>query len=186
MNRLLRVGPLAIGIAGLLLCLSARAEDKAPPPTEPAAAAAPAEAAAAPQPVAEALPDRPAEQPRFVIEDLKRGVGRVAQAGMLVVVQYTGWLYDPAAPEGRGRKFDSSRERARPFVFPLGAGRVIRGWDEGVAGMQVGGTRRLIIPPELAYGSRDMGKGLIPPNSTLLFEVELLGVESVQTTLDAK
>ncbi|MBP6513946.1 MAG: FKBP-type peptidyl-prolyl cis-trans isomerase [Steroidobacteraceae bacterium] len=105
---------------------------------------------------------------------------------MLVVVQYTGWLYDPAAPEGRGRKFDSSRERARPFVFPLGAGRVIRGWDEGVAGMQVGGTRRLIIPPELAYGSRDMGKGLIPPNSTLLFEVELLGVESVQTTLDAK
>jgi len=102
-------------------------------------------------------------------EDLTIGKGAVAQAGHNVTVHYTGWLLN-------GRKFDSSVDRGKPFVFPLGRGRVIRGWDIGVAGMQVGGKRRLTIPPNLAYGSRGAG-GVIPPNATLVFEVELLGVE---------
>jgi FKBP-type peptidyl-prolyl cis-trans isomerase FkpA len=89
-----------------------------------------------------------------------------------VVVHYTGWLWQDGV---RGRKFDSSKDRGQPFAFPLGAGHVIRGWDEGFAGMRVGGTRSLLIPPELGYGARGAG-GVIPPNATLLFEVELLGV----------
>jgi FKBP-type peptidyl-prolyl cis-trans isomerase len=88
-------------------------------------------------------------------------------------------LYDPTAPEFRGRQFDSSRERGQPFSFPLGGGRVIRGWEQGVPGMKIGGTRRLVIPPALAYGNRNVGNGTIPPNSTLLFEIELLAVETV-------
>jgi FKBP-type peptidyl-prolyl cis-trans isomerase len=97
-------------------------------------------------------------------------------AGQNVVVHYTGWLYDPAAAENKGAKFDSSLDRGQPFVFPLGGGRVISGWDEGVAGMQVGGKRVLIIPPAMAYGERGAG-GAIPPNATLVFEVELLEVQ---------
>ena len=96
------------------------------------------------------------------------GTGAVAEAGKKVSVHYTGWLMN-------GNKFDSSRDRGQPFTFPLGAGRVIKGWDEGVAGMRVGGKRTLIIPPDLAYGSRATGP--IPPNSTLKFEVELLDVK---------
>jgi FKBP-type peptidyl-prolyl cis-trans isomerase FkpA len=92
-----------------------------------------------------------------------------------VVVHYTGWLYDPTKADGRGKKFDSSVDRASPFSFPLGAGRVIQGWDQGVAGMKVGGKRTLIIPPEMGYGARGAG-GAIPPNAALLFEVELLEV----------
>jgi FKBP-type peptidyl-prolyl cis-trans isomerase FkpA len=92
-------------------------------------------------------------------------------------VHYTGWLYDPAVPDGRGAKFDSSRDRQLPFGFVLGAGRVIKGWDEGVAGMKVGGRRTLVIPPEMGYGSRGAG-GVIPPNATLLFDVELVEVKS--------
>jgi FKBP-type peptidyl-prolyl cis-trans isomerase len=103
-----------------------------------------------------------------------------------VVVHYTGWLYDPAAPELRGKKFDSSRDRNQPFSFPLGAGHVIKGWEQGVPGMKVGGLRRLVIPPSLGYGSRNIDKGLIPPNSTLLFEIELLGLESVTLTPQAQ
>ena len=99
--------------------------------------------------------------------DLQTGEGAEAQAGKTVDVHYTGWLEN-------GTKFDSSKDRGRPFSFSLGAGQVIRGWDEGVAGMKVGGTRRLIIPPALGYGARGAG-GVIPPNATLLFEVELLG-----------
>ena len=91
-------------------------------------------------------------------------------------VHYTGWLYDPGSDGGRGSKFDSSVDRGEPFGFPLGAGRVIAGWDEGVAGMLVGEKRELIIPPDLAYGPRGAGR-VIPPNATLLFEVELLAVE---------
>ena len=97
----------------------------------------------------------------------------------MVIVHYTGWLYDPAAKDYRGRKFDSSRDRRQPLSFPLGSGHVIRGWEQGIPGMKVGGTRRLVIPPALAYGEKGAGNGVIPPNATLLFEVELLAVESV-------
>ena len=107
--------------------------------------------------------------------DVKEGTGAEATAGRRVSVHYTGWLYDEAAADHHGAKFDSSRDRNDPFDFPLGAGHVIRGWDEGVQGMKVGGQRTLIIPPELGYGSRGAG-GVIPPNATLLFEVELLAV----------
>jgi FKBP-type peptidyl-prolyl cis-trans isomerase FkpA len=108
-------------------------------------------------------------------EDTVTGDGAEAQAGQHVKVHYTGWLQDPAAPNGRGRKFDSSKDRNDPFRFGLGGGQVIRGWDEGVQGMKVGGTRVLVIPPQLGYGARGAG-GVIPPNATLVFEVELLDV----------
>ena len=107
--------------------------------------------------------------------DAKQGTGAEAVAGKPVAVHYTGWLYDPSLPEGKGKKFDSSVDRKEPFVFPLGGGRVIRGWDEGVAGMKVGGKRTLIIPADMAYGARGAG-GVIPPNATLVFDVELLEV----------
>ncbi|MDO9710035.1 FKBP-type peptidyl-prolyl cis-trans isomerase [Paracraurococcus lichenis] len=110
------------------------------------------------------------------MSDMKEGSGATAEAGKLVTVHYTGWLYDAGAPETKGRKFDSSRDRNEPFQFELGAGDVIAGWDRGVAGMKVGGQRRLTIPPELGYGARGAG-GVIPPNATLVFDVELLGVE---------
>jgi FKBP-type peptidyl-prolyl cis-trans isomerase FkpA len=110
--------------------------------------------------------------------DVKQGDGAEAVAGKAVLVHYTGWLYDPAVPDGRGAKFDSSRDRQLPFGFVLGAGRVIKGWDEGVAGMKVGGQRTLVIPPEMGYGARGAGGGLIPPNATLLFDVELFEVKS--------
>jgi FKBP-type peptidyl-prolyl cis-trans isomerase FkpA len=131
---------------------------------------------------AQAVPPRSAPQPTLLVTDLVQGIGDVALPGMNAIVHYTGWLYDAAAPEQRGRKFDSSRDRGQPLSFPLGAGRVIRGWDQGVTGMKVGGTRRLVIPPDLAYGGRNIGNGLIPPFSTLLFEVELLAVETVTLT----
>ena len=108
-------------------------------------------------------------------EDTVPGNGETARSGNQVTVHYTGWLFDPAAPQGRGRKFDSSKDRDDPFEFELDGGQVIGGWDEGVQGMQVGGTRVLTIPPELGYGARGAG-GVIPPNATLIFEVELLGV----------
>jgi FKBP-type peptidyl-prolyl cis-trans isomerase FkpA len=109
------------------------------------------------------------------ITDSTAGTGAEAVSGKTVVVHYTGWLYDPAASDKKGRKFDSSVDRGQPFTFPLGAGKVIRGWDEGVAGMRVGGKRTLVIPPAMGYGSRGAG-GVIPPDATLLFDVELLGV----------
>jgi FKBP-type peptidyl-prolyl cis-trans isomerase FkpA len=109
------------------------------------------------------------------IEDTVVGSGAEARTGQNVRVHYTGWLHDPAAANSRGRKFDSSKDRGQPFSFGLGQGQVIRGWDEGVQGMKVGGTRVLTIPPEMGYGARGAG-GVIPPNATLVFEVELLGV----------
>jgi FKBP-type peptidyl-prolyl cis-trans isomerase FkpA len=110
----------------------------------------------------------------LVIEELEEGTGATAVAGQSVTVHYTGWLTDTGGLM-RGRKFDSSKDRNDPFVFSLGAGDVIKGWDEGVAGMKVGGSRKLTIPPALGYGSRGAG-GVIPGNATLWFEVELLGV----------
>jgi FKBP-type peptidyl-prolyl cis-trans isomerase FkpA len=107
--------------------------------------------------------------------DNKLGEGALATAGHDVSVHYTGWLYDAAAPDHHGAKFDSSRDRGQPFEFPLGAGRVIKGWDLGVDGMKIGGQRTLVIPPDLGYGARGAG-GAIPPNATLVFDVELLGV----------
>ena len=104
------------------------------------------------------------------------GEGREAEPGFNVTVHYTGWLYDPSKPEGHGEKFDSSVDRREPFVFYLGGGQVIRGWDEGVAGMKVGGKRTLIIPSHMAYGERGAG-GVIPPYATLVFDVELLGIK---------
>jgi glutamyl-Q tRNA(Asp) synthetase len=106
-------------------------------------------------------------------EDITVGDGPVATAGQSVTVHYTGWLSDPAAADGRGKKFDSSKDRGQPFVFGLGQGMVIKGWDEGVAGMAAGGTRVLTIPADLGYGARGAG-GVIPPNATLVFEVDLI------------
>lgn len=108
--------------------------------------------------------------------DVKQGTGALAESGKNVVVHYTGWLFDETAADKKGKKFDSSRDRGDPFRFGLGAGQVIAGWDQGVAGMKVGGQRTLVIPPELGYGARGAG-GVIPPNATLVFDVELLGVE---------
>jgi FKBP-type peptidyl-prolyl cis-trans isomerase len=110
------------------------------------------------------------------IIEVVEGTGEVAEAGQVAVVHYTGWLYDADAEDNRGEKFDSSVDRNEPFKFPLGAGRVIRGWDEGVAGMKVGGKRRLVIPPDMAYGERGAGR-VIPPNAVLVFDVELLDLE---------
>ena len=107
--------------------------------------------------------------------DVVVGNGAEAVSGRPVSVHYTGWLHDPAAADGHGKKFDSSHDRRSPFDFHLGAGQVIRGWDEGVKGMKVGGKRTLVIPPDMGYGARGAG-GAIPPNATLVFDVELLAV----------
>ncbi len=109
------------------------------------------------------------------ITDVKQGTGAVAKAGQMVTVNYTGWLYVNGA---KGQKFDSSLDHGQPFSFSLGAGNVIPGWDKGVAGMKVGGERTLIIPPELGYGASGTPGGPIPPNATLMFDVELLKVGS--------
>ncbi len=127
------------------------------------------------------LPAAAIEPPEeLVVVDLQTGDGEVAEAGRGVSVQYTGWLFDPDVATddpcmARGKQFDSSRNR-RPFNFPLGEGYVIPGWDIGVVGMQVGGQRCLVIPPEMAYGERGAGRGAVPPNATLIFEVEVLAV----------
>jgi FKBP-type peptidyl-prolyl cis-trans isomerase FkpA len=107
--------------------------------------------------------------------DVKLGTGDLATAGKSVSVHYTGWLYDAAATDHHGKKFDSSRDRNEPFEFPLGAGHVIKGWDQGVEGMKVGGQRTLVIPANMGYGARGAGN-VIPANATLVFDVELLGV----------
>ena len=152
--------PFIIALAACAIASAARAEAPAStPPVTPPAAVAP-EAA-------------------VLVTDLVKGVGDEAFPGMVVIVHYTGWLYDPNAKDFRGRQFDSSRKRGQPFSFHLGSGHVIRGWEQGIPGMKVGGTRRLVIPAELAYGSKGAGNGVIPPGATLLFEVELLAVETV-------
>ncbi len=147
--------------------------DSAPASTSPA----PAESA----PVADraASDDWQEIVPGLSQKTIAAGSGDVAAAGQLATVHYTGWLYDAEAADGRGSKFDSSVDRDQYFEFPLGAGRVIQGWDQGVVGMRVGETRDLLIAPEMAYGDRTVGGGLIPAGSTLLFRVELAGLDGV-------
>lgn len=116
------------------------------------------------------------ENSSFIKTDTVVGEGAIAQSGQKVSVHYTGWLFDEKAEDKRGSKFDSSVDRGDAFEFPLGAGRVIKGWDEGVVGMAVGGKRTLTIPPEMGYGAAGAG-GVIPPNATLVFDVELLAIK---------
>ena len=108
--------------------------------------------------------------------DIVKGTGEGISQGQTALVHYTGWLYDPTAAEQKGMKFDSSRDRGEPFAFRIGNREVIRGWDEGVQGMQPGGQRRLVIPPALGYGDAGAG-GVIPPNATLVFDVELMAIK---------
>lgn len=124
---------------------------------------------------AQTPPAAPAEVKELIVRDTKVGEGKVAESGKAVSMHYTGWLYDPAAPEQKGAKFDSSVDRKIPFGFVLGVGKVIKGWDQGVVGMKEGGKRTLVIPSHLAYGERGAG-GVIPPNATLLFDVELIRI----------
>lgn len=133
-------------------------------------------AACGEEPAATVKQDAPAGVTELQIEQIQSGEGPQIQPGQQAVVHYTGWLYDPAAEENKGEKFDSSRDRGETFSFPLGAGRVIRGWDQGVAGMQVGERRLLVIPASLAYGERGAGR-VIPPGATLLFDVELIEIQ---------
>jgi FKBP-type peptidyl-prolyl cis-trans isomerase FkpA len=108
--------------------------------------------------------------------EIKPGTGEGLTAGKIAVVQYTGWLYEAAAKDNKGKQFDSSRNLGRPFRFPVGTGQVIKGWDQGVVGMKVGESRRLIIPADLAYGDSGAG-GVIPPGATLVFDIDLIAIE---------
>ena len=128
------------------------------------------------KPTETAAPSMSQENAGFQKLDSVVGTGATAQAGQTVTVHYTGWLFDAGATDNKGKQFDSSVDRGKPFVFPLGAGRVIKGWDSGFEGMKVGGKRTLIIPSSMGYGTRGAGDS-IPPNATLLFDVELLGVK---------
>ena len=134
------------------------------------------DAAVAARDAAAAATEQSAGVTELQITDVVKGDGATASAGQDVVVHYTGWLYQAGEPDNKGKKFDSSLDRGQPFVFPLGGGRVIQGWDQGVAGMQVGGKRLLVIPPEMGYGANGAG-GVIPPNATLIFEVDLLEIQ---------
>jgi FKBP-type peptidyl-prolyl cis-trans isomerase len=186
-------------IATLVAVMLAACSKSSPPPEPAATDAAPAQETSAAQeaPAAQdasattttdstasaqtgtAEPGAPASSSapqKLDMTDIKKGTGPAIKAGQTAVVHYTGWLYAQDAPEQKGTKFDSSHDRNEPFPFPLGAGRVIPGWDQGVVGMQVGGQRRLVIPPELGYGARGAG-GVIPPNATLVFDVELLAIQ---------
>jgi len=179
----------ALSAVAMSLCCTlaaAQGDGSASAPVDPAAAAAIDPATAGTQP-ADAQVDSAAPVdkapvthagPQLLTEDLRRGAGDTASSGKILTVHYTGWLYEPNALGYRGKKFDSSHDRGQPFQFMLGAGRVIKGWEVGIVGMQVGGLRRLVIPPEMAYGSRGVGNGLIPPDATLVFEIDLLGIES--------
>ena len=128
------------------------------------------------QPAAGAGPQSVAGPQSLQIVDLQAGDGASVAAGQTAVLQYTGWLYDASQPEHKGKQFDSSRGGPEPFRFTIGRGEVIKGWDQGVAGMKVGGRRRLIIPPDLAYGDTGAG-GVIAPGATLVFDVDLLAIE---------
>ena len=112
----------------------------------------------------------------FITNDIKVGEGREAEKGLTVTVHYTGWIYDVNVSGKKGNKFDSSKDRGEPFTFVLGVGQVIKGWDQGFAGMKIGGSRTIIIPSDMGYGSRGAGN-VIPPNADLIFDVELLGIQ---------
>lgn len=118
-----------------------------------------------------------ATAPQLRIIDREVGTGKEAQAGRAALVHYTGWLFDENAAENKGKQFDTSTARGLPFGFIIGVGKVIKGWDQGVVGMKVGGKRTLVIPPHLGYGDKNVGNGLIPENSTLLFDIELVEVK---------
>lgn len=166
MKLLSSIFSLSMIAAAISMALPAQAQDSKPQ-TEVAQAAT---SQAAPTQTVEALKE-------LKIIDSVVGTGDEAQAGKFAVVHYSGWLYDPTAADLHGKAFDSSVNRG-PFTFPLGARRVIQGWDQGVQGMKVGGKRTLIIPSNMAYGERNVGNGLIPPNSDLIFDVELLEVKA--------
>lgn len=169
----------AVGVALLsLVATASHAQDASAPPV-PSDVVAPAP-----------VPEKPANSVAadgtvttpsgLSYRDTKLGTGAEAQTGNAVSVHYTGWLQ---APKGKkGKKFDSSLDRHEPIKFTLGTGRVIKGWEEGITGMRVGGKRRLVIPPQLAYGDRNVGGGLIPPGSSLIFEVELVATETMPNT----
>ncbi len=153
---------LVLPSVALALVLPARADEKTAP-AKPAASAA-----------ADKKESKMTKTPSGLqYEDTVVGTGASPKGGQTCVMHYTGWLYENGT---KGKKFDSSVDRGQPFEFPIGQGRVIQGWDEGVATMKVGGKRTLVIPPSIGYGARGTG-GVIPPNATLLFEVELLGVK---------
>jgi FKBP-type peptidyl-prolyl cis-trans isomerase FkpA len=157
---------------------SATPDLAAPPPNTVGPALTPPPGAETLQPKADMTKKAaPPERPAFTRTDLQIGTGLEAIKGKELSVNYTGWLYDPTKPDLKGRMFDSSMGRG-PFSFVLGKGQVIPGWDEGFTGMKVGGKRRLIIPPNLAYGVDGAGGGIIPPNATLIFEMELLSVQN--------
>ena len=160
--------PLAVSLLAGCVDRSADEPAEAPPAAQADTPAGTDESATEPFEIA----------PGLTARILRPGTGEPAEAGDSVEVDYTGWLYDAEAPDNRGTKFDSSIDRGQKFSFPLGAGRVIRGWDQGVAGMQVGEVRELTIAPEMAYGDRAVGN-VIPPGSTLVFEVELFSAGRV-------
>jgi FKBP-type peptidyl-prolyl cis-trans isomerase FkpA len=136
----------------------------------------PAPSAAAPTAAAPSAAAPPPAVTSLQSEILKPGTGATIGGGQMAVVQYTGWLYEAGVADHKGKQFDSSRDRKEAFKFPVGTGSVIKGWDQGVTGMKVGESRRLVIPPELAYGDSGAG-GVIPPGATLVFDVELVGIE---------
>ncbi len=164
---------LAIALTAILFVGCSPADKPAEPKAAETTAAAPATAPATDAPAATASTGNEVMAMQKI--DLAPGSGPEIKAGQNALVHYTGWLYDSTKPDNKGTKFDSSVDRNEPFEFPVGGGMVIKGWDEGVAGMKVGGKRRLVIPPDMGYGSRGAG-GVIPPNATLVFDVELVEI----------
>lgn len=167
----MKASKLTLLLAAAFLIAACSKESAEETPTESAVAT---EAPPATQSVAANVPVIEIA-PGLTMRILQEGTGAIAEIGQTVSVHYTGWLHDVAAPNARGAKFDSSLDRDQHFEFPLGGGRVIKGWDQGVVGMKVGETRELTIAPEMAYGERAVGE-LIPPGSTLVFEVSLAGL----------
>jgi FKBP-type peptidyl-prolyl cis-trans isomerase len=163
----------SLATAAALAALAIAACSRSEKPASEAASAPAAEVAAAPAAPAETTTTG-TETMDLQKTDLAPGTGAEISSGQTALVHYTGWLYDAAATDNKGKQFDSS-VGGEPFEFPLGAGRVIAGWDQGVVGMKVGGKRRLVIPPVMGYGERGAG-GVIPPNATLVFDVELVEI----------